>query len=119
VQRTPLPVHPCFPLLSAPRLPDLSLPDPRPPDCKTPNPWLLRPPLLSCRVHQRPDLPVRHSQADPVTLAAATKTFVAVLPCLHAAGRRSQGSLSLSAFPPPCTDSVSAINSRFRMGLLG
>jgi hypothetical protein len=118
VQHTPLPVHPCFPLLSAPRLPELSLPDPRPQDSKTPNPWLIRPPLLSCRVHQRPDLPVRHSQADPVTLAAETKTFVAVLPSLPAQAGAA-GALSLSAFPPPCTDSASAINSRSRIGLLG
>src|SRR6266851_10069704 len=108
VQRTPLPVLPCFPFLTAPRLPHLSLPDPRPPDSRTPSLSLVC--ARFCRAECIRGWTFRSDIRKPASGFSRSRprpSSPSFRACLH---RQAQRGISLSAFPPPCTDSVSAIN---------
>jgi hypothetical protein len=99
MQRRSLPVLPCFPFLTAPRLPDLSLADRRPPDSRAPSVLLVCPRF--CRAECIRGWTFRSDSRKPTSgfsqLAAEAKTFVAVLPSLPAqAGEARDLSIALS-----------------------
>jgi hypothetical protein len=108
VQRKSRPALPCFPFLTAPRLPDLSLPDARPRDSTTPSLSLVCPRFCRAECIRgwtfRSDIRQPTSGFKPLRPRPFSPSFRA---CLH---RQAQRGISLSAFPPPCTDSGSAIN---------